>query len=64
MTIRSLLINDIINDDTKIIIRNDDNFRVIAYGNWYEDNIVNYNHREIESFTWEKENIVYIDIAE
>lgn len=63
MTIGNLFMNDIINDDTTVIIR-DDNFHVITSGNWYEDNILNYLNKEIEGFTWEKENIVYIDIVE
>lgn len=64
MTVKNLILNAIINDSTRIIIRQDVNFHVITSGNWYEDNVLNYLNKEIESFTWEKENIVYIDIAD
>lgn len=62
MTIGKLILSDIVNDDTRIIIRCDD-FRVITSGNWDEDNILNCSHIEVESFTWEKENVIYIDIV-
>jgi hypothetical protein len=65
MTVGNLIEkNSIIDDNTTIIIRCDTNFHVITSGNWYEDNILNYLNKEIEGFTWEKENIVYIDIIE
>lgn len=62
MTIRNLFVSGIVNDDTTVIIR-DDNFHVTTSGNWYEDNILNYQDMEMEGFTWEKENIIYIDIV-
>lgn len=63
MTIRNLYVSGIVNDNTTVIIRDDD-FHVITSGNWFEDNILNYQDREMEGFTWEKEDVIYIDILE
>lgn len=55
-------ITDIVNDNTIIIIRNT-NFHTLTVGNWYQDNILEYNDREIITFTWQNDNKLYIDIA-
>lgn len=52
----------IINDYTTVIIRDDD-FHMIASGKWFESSILDYMNKEIEGFTWEKGNTVYIDIV-
>lgn len=64
MTIQDLFSKGIgiVNDCTEIIIRDNESFCVITSGKWFERNILNYGSKEIEGFTWEKENIVYIDI--
>lgn len=41
--------SELINDKTLIYIRND--FTLVALGNWYQDNILNYNDIEISAFT-------------
>lgn len=65
MTLENLImIGNIIDDSTRIIIRCEDSFHVITSGNWYEDNVLNYLNKEIEGFTWEKENVIYIDVVE
>lgn len=61
MTFEKLYIMNLINDDTEIFIRNND-FNVLAHGNWYQDNVLNYMHHEVESFTWQDDNKLYIDV--
>lgn len=53
----------LIDDNTMIYIRND-LFRIISKGNWYQDDILKYENREVESFTWEDDNKLYIDLKE
>lgn len=54
----------IIKDDTEVYIRNTD-FNLLAKGNWYENHVVNYiiGIHSVESFTWQDDNKIYIDIA-
>lgn len=54
--------SELINDKTLIYIRN--NFTLVALGNWYQDNILNYNDIEISAFTWQDNNKLYIDLKE
>lgn len=62
MTIEKLLIDtELINDNTDTWIRDTD-MRVLAHGNWYQDDFLAYIHCEIESFTWQDDNKIYIDI--
>ena len=62
MTIEKLYIDTkLINDSTEIWIR-DSNMHILAHGNWYQDNILEYTHCEVESFTWQDDNKVFIDI--
>lgn len=51
----------LINDDTNVWIR-DSELRVLAHGNWYQDDIIKYEDREAESFTWQDDNHFYIDL--
>lgn len=53
----------IIKDDTEIFIR-DNNLKILARGNWYEDHILEYTCKKytIESFTWQNDKKIYIDI--
>ncbi len=63
MTLKRILTTtDLINDHTEIYIRNKDSFHVYAYGNWFQDCILDYMEHEITSFTWEDENTIFIDI--
>ena len=62
MTLGNLLINysELINDETLIYIRDD--FSLVALGNWYQDNILNYHDIEISAFTWQDNNELYINL--
>lgn len=53
---------EFIKDDTEIFIRQGEGFNVLAHGNWYEDKILDYADMEAESFTWQDDNKVYIDV--
>lgn len=63
MTIRKILDMGygLIKDSTEIYIR-DENFRLIASGNWYQDNILEHMDDEVECFTWQDDDKFYIDI--
>ena len=61
MTAKKILELGLIDDGTEILIRDEDS-RVLAHGNWYQDNVLEYMHREIESFTWQDDNKRFIDI--
>lgn len=61
MTISKIFEVGLINDDTEVWIR-DSEFHVLAHGNWYQDNILDYLESEVESFTWQDDNKFYIDV--
>ena len=61
MTIGKLYEMKLINDHTEVIVR-DSEFRVLTQGNWYQDNILDYNNHELESFTWQDNNKIFIDL--
>jgi hypothetical protein len=63
MTFEKLYIMNLINDDTEIFIRNND-FNVLAHGNWYQDNVLDFLNAKIESFTWQDDDKIYIDIKQ
>lgn len=52
----------LIKDNTEIFIRQGEGFHVLAHGNWYQDDILDYMHHEVESFTWQDDNKLYIDV--
>lgn len=62
MTLRKIYDTGLIKDDTEIFIRQGENFQVLAHGNWYQDNMLEYMHHEAESFTWQNDNKLYIDL--
>lgn len=63
MTIGKIFIDlNLINDKTELWIRDSD-MCVLAHGNWYHDNILEYTHCEVESFTWQNDNKIYIDVS-
>ena len=65
MTIKELLLeSNLVKNDTKIIIRKniEDRKFIETKGNWYVDKILKYKEYNIDSFTWKKENKIYIDI--
>lgn len=62
MTLEKIsLTTELIEDDTIIYVRDKD-MRVIAFGNWYQDNILDHMQDEIEFFTWQDDNKIYIDL--
>lgn len=62
MTLEKIYDMALIKDDTEIFIRQGETFHVLAHGNWYEDHILEYMYREAESFTWQDDNKIYIDV--
>lgn len=63
MTLEKLFFMGLIGDNTEVFIR-DTGFHVLAHGNWYQDNVLEYAHHEVESFTWQDDNKIYIDLAQ
>ena len=61
MTIGKIFEMGLINDDTSVWIR-DNGSHVLAHGNWYQDDILKYEDKEAESFTWQDDNHFYIDL--
>lgn len=62
MTLEKIILDaKLINDNTDIWIR-DCEFQTLAHGNWYQDSVLDYMHNEIESFTWQDDNKLYIDV--
>lgn len=58
----------LIEDSTEIWIRDFGEFgmKVLAHGNWYQDNILSYLDYEVECFHWQDDGIVgstvYFDV--
>ena len=63
MTLEKLFVMTLINDDTELVIRDND-FSVLAHGNGYQDNVLDFLDAKIESFTWQDDNKIYIDIEQ
>lgn len=63
MTISKLHEAGLVKDSTKIIVRTG-LFGVVAHGNWYMDNILEYMNKELESFTWQDDEKLYVDLKE
>lgn len=61
MVIRDFLFSGLINDETEIIVRDDD-FHVVAHGNWYQDNVLDYMHCIVDTFTCQGDNKIYFDL--
>lgn len=69
MRVKEIILKDklLIKDDTKIVIRREESgrlyhMRVCACGCWYCDRILMYLDAEVESFSWQDDNKVYIDV--
>ena len=62
MTLENLLINhsELINDETFIYICDENTSSLLASGNWYQDNIIDYTNNGISGFTWQDNNELYI----
>lgn len=61
MSIRRLMVKGLINDETEITVH--DGRKILAVGNWYNDNIVKYIRTEISAFTWNKQGKLLINIG-
>ncbi len=62
MTVEKINEMGLIDDNTEIIIRQGEGFATLARGSWYQDDILAYSGHEVESFTWEDDNRIYIDV--
>ncbi len=62
MTVKKILGTGLKKDETEIFIRQGEGFHVLAHGNWYQDHILDYLDHEVESFTWQDDGKIYIDI--
>lgn len=62
MTVKNILDLGLIKDDTEVFVRADEDFTVLAHGNWYQDNVLEYMQRKVTSFTWQDDNKIYIDV--
>ncbi len=61
MAVSYILELGVVDNDTEVFIR-DTNCNVLAHGNWYQDVIQDFSDRDVESFTWQDDNKVYIDV--
>lgn len=61
MNLSKIIELGLVNDGTEIWCRDRD-MHVLAHGNWYQDNVLEYRHREIESFTWQDDDELFIDL--
>lgn len=62
MTLEKIYEMGLIKDNTEIFVRQGEGLHVLAHGNWYQDNILNYMRHEVESFTWQDDDKIYIDV--
>lgn len=60
MTLEKLYDMGLVKDDTKIYVR-DNEYNLIASGNWYQDNVLDHMQDELEAFTWQDDRKIYID---
>lgn len=58
-----LMMDQIVNDRTEIYIR-DGEFNMLASGNWFNDNVLDHSDDEVECFSWQDDNKVYIDVKQ
>ncbi len=61
MTLKKIQELGLINDNTVVWVRESD-LHILTSGNCYQDNILEYTGRELESFTWQDDNNFYIDL--
>lgn len=61
MNLKHLLHLGLVKDDTELFVQNE-TMHVLAHGNWYQDDVLEYIHHEVESFIWQDDNKIYIDI--
>lgn len=61
MTLEKIFDAELIKGDTEIYIR-DKGMNLIAQGRWFQDNVLDHIEDEIECFTWQDDNKLYIDV--
>ena len=61
MTLEKIIDLGLIDDNTEVWIRTPE-LCVLAHGNWYQDNVLEYLHSELEDFVWQDDNNFYIDL--
>lgn len=64
MTVEEIFSMGLVNDNTIVYIRQGEGFHTLARGSWYNDEILAYEEHKVESFTWQDDNRIYIDIHE
>lgn len=62
MTVSEIIVMDLIDNDTEIFIQSAKGPPVLAHGNWYHDQILDYGEHEVENFMWKDDNKLYIDL--
>ena len=62
MTAETVFSMGLVNDNTIVYIRQGEGFQTLARGGWYNDEILAYEEYKVESFTWQDDNRIYIDI--
>lgn len=53
----------LVSDNTQIYIRHPD-MHVLARGHWYNDNILEYLERTVESIVWQDNDEFFIDLKQ
>lgn len=61
MTVNKIFHLGLINDSAEVYIRDSD-MHVLAHGNWYQDDILEYQNHVVECFTWQDNNEFFIDL--
>lgn len=61
MNLSKIIELGLVNDRTEIWCRDRDMY-VLAHGNRYQDNVLQCMHRGVESFTWQDDDTLFIDL--
>ena len=59
-----ILEHGVVDDNTEIIIRNEDSFEVLAVGHWYDDEVLAFEGRKVTFYSWQDNNKVIIEVGE
>ncbi len=61
MTLKKIWAMGLINDNTEVWVRDPD-LHLLAHGNWYQADVLEYLDHELECFTWQDDGNFYIDL--
>ncbi len=61
MTLKKILDLGLIDDNTEVWVRTPGPC-VLAHGNWYQDNVLEYLDSELEDFVWQDDNNFYLGL--